>query len=257
MHAVRESATEAAVAIRDLGARSEQIGGIVHTITGLAEQTNLLALNAAIEAARAGEQGKGFAVVAEEVRKLAEESQAAAATISGLIEQMQGDTRKVVGVVEQASERTEEGAATVEQAREAFLAIGQAVDGMTARVDAVSARTGSAESRLSQRIGRATKAAMRSGLRSAMALGASSPRISAQYVMTTITAPSASGRAHASATPASTSSGASTADAAAPPTADASTPTRVIAIWIVARNVSGRSLSAAAMAAPRTPSSRS
>ncbi|MBE2316226.1 methyl-accepting chemotaxis protein [Solirubrobacter sp. CPCC 204708] len=137
MHAVRESATEAAVAIRDLGARSEQIGGIVSTITGLAEQTNLLALNAAIEAARAGEQGKGFAVVAEEVRKLAEESQAAAATIAGLIEQMQGDTRKVVGVVEQASARTEEGAATVEQAREAFLAIGQAVDGMTARVEAI------------------------------------------------------------------------------------------------------------------------
>ena len=65
-------------AIRALGARSEQIGGIVETITGIAEQTNLLALNAAIEAARAGEQGRGFAVVAEEVRKLAEESQSAA-----------------------------------------------------------------------------------------------------------------------------------------------------------------------------------
>ena len=76
MHAVRESATEAAARSATLGAKSEQIGGIVDTITGLAEQTNLLALNAAIEAARAGEQGKGFAVVAEEVRKLAEESQA-------------------------------------------------------------------------------------------------------------------------------------------------------------------------------------
>jgi hypothetical protein len=44
----------------------------------------LLALNAAIAAARAGEQGRGFAVVAEEVRKLAEESQHAAAEISDL-----------------------------------------------------------------------------------------------------------------------------------------------------------------------------
>src|SRR3712207_7453556 len=51
----------------------------------IAEQTNLLALNAAIEAARAGDQGRGFAVVAEEVRKLAEESQRAAASIADLI----------------------------------------------------------------------------------------------------------------------------------------------------------------------------
>ena len=47
-------------------------------ITGIADQTNLLALNAAIEAARVGEYGRGFAVVAEEVRKLAEQSAAAA-----------------------------------------------------------------------------------------------------------------------------------------------------------------------------------
>src|SRR4051794_2609274 len=73
MDAVRTATQEATEVIRALGTRSEQIGGIVETITGIAEQTNLLALNAAIEAARAGEQGRGFAVVAEEVRKLAEE----------------------------------------------------------------------------------------------------------------------------------------------------------------------------------------
>ncbi|HTC72575.1 MAG TPA: methyl-accepting chemotaxis protein, partial [Solirubrobacteraceae bacterium] len=99
MQAIRNSSADAASAIRSLDAKSEQIGEIVDTITGIAEQTNLLALNAAIEAARVGEQGRGFAVVAEEVRKLAEESQSAASSISTLIQEIQQETRHVVEVV--------------------------------------------------------------------------------------------------------------------------------------------------------------
>ena len=94
-------------------AKSEQIGGIVETITGIAGQTNLLALNAAIEAARAGEQGRGFAVVAEEVRKLAEESQQAAEQIADADRRDPGRDRRTVGVVEDGARRTEDGAAIV------------------------------------------------------------------------------------------------------------------------------------------------
>ncbi|HEU4655959.1 MAG TPA: methyl-accepting chemotaxis protein [Capillimicrobium sp.] len=141
MTAVREASEEVTEAIRALATKSEQIGGIVATITGIAEQTNLLALNAAIEAARAGEQGRGFAVVAEEVRKLAEESQRAAGSISSLIEEIQSDTATTVDVVEAGAQRSQEGAEVVVRAREAFAQITEAVREVGERVDQIAAAT--------------------------------------------------------------------------------------------------------------------
>ena len=134
MQGLRESTGRVTDAIRSLSGKSEQIGGIVETITGIAGQTNLLALNAAIEAARAGEQGRGFAVVAEEVRKLAEESQTAAATIATLIQEIQHETERTVTVVEESAAKAEESGATVETAREAFQQIGVSVEGIRVQI---------------------------------------------------------------------------------------------------------------------------
>ena len=137
MEAMRESSGQATAAIRDLGAKSERIGGIVETITGIAEQTNLLALNAAIEAARAGEQGRGFAVVAEEVRKLAEESQQAASSIAELIEEISRGTASAVTAVEEGGERTQVGVETVGRARETFRRIRDSVADVHGRVSEI------------------------------------------------------------------------------------------------------------------------
>ena len=99
MQRVRVSGQEAQAGIDELARKSNEIGGILETITGIADQTNLLALNAAIEAARAGEHGRGFAVVAEEVRKLAEESGESATTIAELVKEIQQEIDRVVDLV--------------------------------------------------------------------------------------------------------------------------------------------------------------
>jgi methyl-accepting chemotaxis protein len=139
MAAVAEATGAASERIRELGEKSERIGGIVATITGIAEQTNLLALNAAIEAARAGEQGRGFAVVAEEVRKLAEDSQQAAALIEELIGEIQTETHRAVEAVELGAQRTEDGVQTVDEARGKFEDIGGSVTDMNDRITEVTA----------------------------------------------------------------------------------------------------------------------
>jgi methyl-accepting chemotaxis protein len=142
MALVRDSSGEVSEAMESLAQKSEQIGGIVETITGIAGQTNLLALNAAIEAARAGEQGRGFAVVAEEVRKLAEESQHAASSISELIAEIQAETGRTVEAVAESTRRSQDGVEVVEQAREAFGRIGDHIADIAERVSMIATSSG-------------------------------------------------------------------------------------------------------------------
>lgn len=109
MNDVAGIVNDAANVVKQLGARSDEIGQIVELIRGIASQTNLLALNAAIEAARAGDHGRGFAVVSDEVRKLAGETSDATAQIAATVEAMQEQLGRAVQSMEEGIGAVQEG----------------------------------------------------------------------------------------------------------------------------------------------------
>jgi methyl-accepting chemotaxis protein len=125
-------------AMKKLESTSSEISNIVQIISDISAQTNLLALNAAIEAARAGEHGKGFAVVANEVKKLAEQSQASTENIHQLITNMNDDTIQSVSTLNTVINDVQTGINVVEEAGESFRAILNAMKEIDMKIQDVS-----------------------------------------------------------------------------------------------------------------------
>jgi methyl-accepting chemotaxis protein len=107
---------------------SNKISEASNVIAAIADQTNLLALNAAIEAARAGEAGKGFSVVAEEIRKLAEQSQASTTAIDTMVKELQHNSQTAVTTMERVAAINEEQTKRVAQNREKYVLIEEAMN---------------------------------------------------------------------------------------------------------------------------------
>jgi methyl-accepting chemotaxis protein len=120
IESIRTATSTAQSVIIRLGARTQEIGGIVDVIDDVAEETNLLALNAAIIAAQAGEHGKAFSVVAEEIKELADRVLASTKEISGLIQSVQGESQSAIDAMEEGSRSVAEGVALSSEAGESL-----------------------------------------------------------------------------------------------------------------------------------------
>ena len=138
MSRIAEKVRSSALAVEQLGSRSEQIGQIVGTIEDIADQTNLLALNAAIEAARAGEQGRGFAVVADEVRALAERTTRATREIGEMIKSIQNETRLAVRAMEEGVGEVERGTTGASRSGQALERILEQINEVTGQVNQIA-----------------------------------------------------------------------------------------------------------------------
>lgn len=127
--------------ISSLDKRSQEIGAIIEVINDISDQTSLLALNAAIEAARAGEHGRSFAVVAEEVRRLADRTADATASVTDRIEEIQRQTAEVVTAMGSWKGQVEEGMVQASGAGAALKVIVEHSGGVQTMVHHIVAAT--------------------------------------------------------------------------------------------------------------------
>lgn len=141
MHKISDSVTAADETVRALSTRIHEIDAIVDVINSIADQTNLLALNASIEAARAGIHGQGFTVVAQEVRKLAESSQASTKQISELITSIQHDTDTSVSFMKSVKQDVTAGLSLTEQTATQFSQIAASLQQITPMIEHISNNT--------------------------------------------------------------------------------------------------------------------
>ncbi|PFI80308.1 methyl-accepting chemotaxis protein [Bacillus cereus] len=138
MKRIRDTVQDVSSSIYALEVRSKEIHEILTVITIISNQTNSLALNASTESSCAGEMGEEFSGVADEVRILAERTEASARDIAKLIGETQAEAERAVKSIQKSSKEVESGITLVQSSGAFFEKISESAQSVTNQIKANS-----------------------------------------------------------------------------------------------------------------------
>ncbi|MDA2119075.1 methyl-accepting chemotaxis protein [Bacillus cereus] len=138
MKRIKDTVQDVSSSIYALEVRSKEIYEILTVITTISNQTNSLALNASTESSCAGEMGEEFSGVADEVRILAERTEASATDIAKLIGETQAEAERAVKSIQKSSKEVESGITLVQSSGAFFEKISESAQSVTNQIKANS-----------------------------------------------------------------------------------------------------------------------
>ncbi|MDA2067903.1 methyl-accepting chemotaxis protein [Bacillus cereus] len=138
MKRIQDTVQDVPSSIYALEAQSKEIHEILTVITTISNQTNSLALNASTESSCAGEMGEEFSGVADEVRILAERTEASARDIAKLIGETQAEAERAVRSIQKSSKEVELGITLVQSSGAFFEKISESAQSVTNQIKATS-----------------------------------------------------------------------------------------------------------------------
>ncbi|HDR7455338.1 TPA: HAMP domain-containing protein [Bacillus cereus] len=138
MKRIQDTVQDVPSSIYAFEVRSKEIHEILTVITIISNQTNSLALNASTESSCAGEMGEEFSGVADEVRILAERTEASARDIAKLIGETQAEAERAVRSIQKSSKEVEVGITLVQSSGAFFEKISESAQSVTNQIKATS-----------------------------------------------------------------------------------------------------------------------
>ncbi|HDX9646662.1 TPA: HAMP domain-containing protein [Bacillus cereus] len=138
MKRIKDTVQDVSSSIYALEVRSKEIHEILTVVTTISNQTNSLALNASTESSCAGEMGEEFSGVADEVRILAERTEASARDIAKLIGETQAEAERAVKSIQKSSKEVESGITLVQSSGAFFEKISESAQSVTNQIKANS-----------------------------------------------------------------------------------------------------------------------